>query len=77
MQSNLLHNLKINYAKLIVLQLLTSMIKKCLAKAEYFNMKGIAFPTVGCGKLRYSADDVAKCFLEAAKETKLQVSICQ
>ena len=35
----------------------------------------IAFPTLGCGNLKYNPRDVADCFVRAAKNsgTRLQV----
>lgn len=56
-----------------VFQDLTAMIKTCLEKAEAEKLTSIAFPTLGCGDLRYNQADVSRCFSEAAKGSLLQV----
>ncbi|ESN90841.1 hypothetical protein HELRODRAFT_194632 [Helobdella robusta] len=54
---------------------LKGCILKCLENAKAQNCKNIAFPTLGCGKLNYSAREVCTAFVEAAKEFKYPIEI--
>ncbi|KAI0234349.1 hypothetical protein LSAT2_015387, partial [Lamellibrachia satsuma] len=45
--------------------ILEDQIYRCLHKASELQADSIAFPTVGCGKLRYDPGTVAQCFKRA------------
>lgn len=51
------------------------MIRKCLQMADDEKLASIAFPTVGCGKLGYSANMIANCFVRAAADTSAAVQV--
>jgi len=57
-------------------QLLQSMICTCLKMAGTDGALTIAFPTVGCGYLKYAPDDVADCFIEACQQTRSNIKVC-
>lgn len=42
-----------------------SLIESCLQQAVSENMTTVAFPALGCGKLKYQFSDVAECFMRA------------
>jgi O-acetyl-ADP-ribose deacetylase (regulator of RNase III) len=48
------------------IQLLSSLIHKCLLLAQSHHMNSIAFPTLGCGNYGYEIKDVIGCFTQAA-----------
>jgi len=60
----------------LLLQLLYDTIKLCLVKAAAASMTSIAFPTIGCNRLGYDPQDVAKCFLQAQRDTSCQLQVC-
>jgi len=50
-------------------------LRLCLEKAKADRFFTIAFPTLGCGHLKYSSEIVAKCFNKVAQSVDgLQVS---
>ena len=44
------------------------MILNCLDMADENNLNSVAFPTVGCGALKYPVSDVISCFKDAAAD---------
>jgi len=54
----------------VLLQLLQKMVEKCLRMAKEDGMSSIAFPTVGCGKLGFDSKSVARCFIQAQRNTQ-------
>ena len=50
-------------------QVLQQRIQDCLGLAVSLNLNSIAFPTVGCGNLRYPVDKVARRFKTAVAAT--------
>jgi len=48
---------------------LQQKIQDCLGLAVSLNLSSIAFPTVGCGNLKYPVDKVARCFKTAIDAT--------
>jgi len=60
---------------LLACQVLQQRIQQCLGLALSLNLSSIAFPTIGCGNLRYPVDKVARCFQTAVATTNnLQVN---
>jgi len=51
----------------LLLQLLQNMVERCLEMAEKDGMSSIAFPTIGCGRLRFDPKSVADCFCRAQR----------
>lgn len=43
--------------------------------ADKDKMSAIAFPTVGCGKLRFNPDTVVNCFIRAKRDTGASVKV--
>jgi len=60
---------------IVLFQLLQSAVEKCLEMAAENGMSSIAFPTVGCGKLGFDAKSVARCFLQAQRNTQSTVQV--
>jgi len=63
----------------IVCQILQQGIQECLGLALSLNLRSIAFPTIGCGNLRYPVDKVARCFRTAVATTnnlKVKQAVC-
>jgi len=56
-------------------QQLRAMLSKCVEMADRDGARTIAFPTVGCGKLQYTPDDVANCFIEACQQSGSAVTV--
>jgi len=50
-------------------QVFQQRILDCLGLVLSLNLRSIAFPTIGCGNLRYPVDKVAKCFRTAVAAT--------
>ena len=48
--------------------MLRGVIGKCLDKAIELGAKSIAFPTLGCGKMKYPVREVARCFRETCSD---------
>ena len=44
------------------------MIEDCLGLAHENKLNTVAFPTVGCGALKYPVSDVIHCFKDAATQ---------
>jgi len=59
----------------VLMQLLYDAIKMCIVKASAAGMASIAFPTLGCGRLGYSHQDVADCFVRAQRDTACQLQV--
>jgi len=55
--------------------MLQDLIALCLNTAVKDNMSSIAFPTIGCGQLKFDPATVAKCFEAAARDTGAQVTV--
>ena len=57
--------------------MLCGVVKECLDQTRNYSVQSIAFPTLGCGRLKYPVAQVAKCFREmtAAHGRGLQVGI--
>ena len=49
------------------IQLLRDMIEECVDLADENNLTTVAFPTLGCGKLKYPVTEVIRCFMEVAR----------
>ena len=59
-----------------IAQILQQKIQDCLGLTLSLNLNSIAFPTVGCGNLRYPVDKVARCFTKAvAASNNLKVQL--
>ncbi|KAI0240846.1 hypothetical protein LSAT2_008351 [Lamellibrachia satsuma] len=55
---------------------LEGQIYRCLQKASELQADSIAFPTVGCGKLRYDPSAVGQCFKRAVKKHASNETCC-
>ena len=44
------------------------MIMDCIEIADENDLNTVAFPTVGCGALKYPVSDVIQCFKDAAAQ---------
>ena len=50
--------------------MLKDVITKCLKQVHEYGLQSIAFPSLGCGKLKYPVNEVAKCFKEASSNVR-------
>jgi len=55
--------------------MLQDLIALCLNTAVKDKMSSIAFPTVGCGQLRFSPTTVAECFRAAKRDTGAALTV--
>jgi len=55
--------------------MLKDMIALCLNMAAKDKMSSIAFPTVGCGQLKYDPALVAKCFKTAERDADPAITV--
>ena len=57
--------------------MLCGVVKQCLDQVRMYGSKSIAFPTLGCGNLKYPPKEVARCFKEICTDhgQGLQVNI--
>jgi len=59
----------------VLLQLLQSMLQKCLEMAGQRGLASVAFPAVGCGRLGYRPEVVASCFSRAVQNSDTALSV--
>lgn len=62
-----IYHCQINRA-VCILQKLEELILSCLKKTEEFDVTSIAFAALGTGLLRYPAEIVGECFINAVKQ---------
>jgi len=56
-------------------QMLQDLIALCLNMAVKDKMSSIAFPTIGCGKLKFDPATVAECFKAAERDTGAALTV--
>jgi len=55
--------------------MLLDLIVLCLNTAVKDQMSSIAFPTIGCGKMRFNPAMVAECFKAAKRDTDAALTV--